>query len=52
MEDVCLSKGFKILLENLHGSSLEYHITDEALKGGKILTGKSFSSKHLATKPL
>ena len=44
MEDVCLSKGFQILLENSSASDLEYPITEEALKGGKILTGKNFSS--------
>ena len=39
MEDVCLSGGFKVLLENSSGTDLQYPISEEGLKAAQDIAG-------------
>ena len=39
MEDVCLSGGFKVLLENSSGTDLQYPLPEEGLKAAQDIAG-------------
>ena len=39
MEDGCLSRGFKVLVNNTSGTDLEYPISEEGLKAGQNVAG-------------
>ena len=47
MEDVCLSGGFKVLLENSSSSDLEYPVSEEGLKAAQAIAGSLNSKYHL-----
>ena len=47
MEDVCLSGGFKVLLEISSGTDLQYPISEEGLKAAQDIAGRLNSKYYL-----